>query len=102
MRPRIVIVAAAVLVLIVVIAIRSTGRAPLIGPTAVVKRGQIERIVVASGTIEPEHLVEVRPKIIGIIEKFMVDTGDHVKAGQVVAEIDREELEAAVREDSAH
>jgi HlyD family secretion protein len=89
---------AAVLALIVFIAIRSAGRAPQIGPTAIVKRGQIERIVVASGTIEPEHLVEVRPKISGIVEKFMVDTGDHVKAGQVVAEIDREELEAAVRE----
>ena len=69
-----------------------------IGPTARVERGSIEHLVVASGTIEPEQLVEVRPKISGIVEHFRVDAGDRVKAGQVVAEIDRETLEAAVRE----
>jgi HlyD family secretion protein len=67
-------------------------------PTAKVERGTIERIVVASGTIEPEDLVEVRSKVSGIVERFHVDAGDRVRAGQVVAEIDRETLEAAVRE----
>jgi HlyD family secretion protein len=69
-----------------------------IGATARVERGEIERVVVASGTIEPEQLIEVRPKISGIVEHFLVDAGDRVKAGQVVAEIERETLEAAVRE----
>jgi HlyD family secretion protein len=80
------------------IAIRLRGRTPEIGKTATVTRGSIERIVVASGTIEPEHLVEVRAKVSGIVERFAVDAGDQVKAGQVVAEIERETMEAAVRE----
>ena len=66
--------------------------------TVAVERGPIERIVVASGTIEPEHLVEVRAKVSGIVQRFAVGAGDRVKAGQVVAELDRETLEAAVRE----
>ena len=69
-----------------------------LGPTARAARGTIERIVVASGTIEPEHLVEVRSRVSGIIQRFHVDAGDRVSAGQVVAELDRETLEAAVRE----
>ncbi len=71
---------------------------PEVGPTAKVGRGSIEKIVVASGTIEPEHLVDVRPRISGIVELFLVDAGDRVKAGQVVAELDREALTAAVNE----
>jgi RND family efflux transporter MFP subunit len=73
-------------------------RAPEIGKTATVTRGAIQRIVVATGTIEPEHLVEVRAKVSGIVERFHVDAGDRVKTGQVVAELDRETREAAVRE----
>lgn len=99
MRPRVVIglgVAAAAVAAFAVIRLRGGGDD--IGPTATVERGPIERIVVASGTIEPEHLVEVRSKVSGIAERFYVDAGDRVKAGQVVAELDRETLAAAVRE----
>jgi multidrug efflux pump subunit AcrA (membrane-fusion protein) len=60
-------------------------RAPEIGKTATVTRGAIQRIVVATGSIEPEHLVEVRAKVSGIVERFHVDAGDRVKTGQVVA-----------------
>lgn len=74
-------------------------------PSATVERGRIERIVVATGTIEPVKEVEVRPRIAGIIEKIHVDDGDSVKPGQPLVEIEREllasqlrEAEAAVRE----
>ena len=74
-------------------------------PSAEVTRGRIERIVVATGTIEPVKEVEVRPRIAGIIEKIYVDDGDTVKPGQPLVEIEREllasqlrEAEAAVRE----
>jgi HlyD family secretion protein len=69
-----------------------------VGPTARAARGAIERVVVASGTIEPEHLVDVRSKVSGIVEQFHADAGDRVSAGQVIAELDRDTLEAAVRE----
>jgi HlyD family secretion protein len=71
------------------------------GPTAHVERGTIERVVVATGTIEPAIEVEVRPRIAGIIEHISIDAGDAVEAGQVLIEIERDLLEAQVREAKA-
>lgn len=78
------------------------GPAPV---TAKVERGRIERIVVATGTIEPAREVEVRPRIPGIVERIYVEPGDAVEPGQLLVEIDREllasqaaEAEAALRE----
>src|SRR5215470_9860725 len=98
MRRTLLIAVAVVLVAGGLLAARWTRPTDDIGETARVERGALERIVVASGTIEPEHLVEVRAKVSGIVERFTVDAGDRVRAGQVIAEIDRETLEAAVRE----
>ncbi len=71
------------------------------GPTASVERGRIERIVVATGTIEPEIDVEVRPRIAGIIETIHVEAGDRVVPGQPLVEIERDLLESQVREAEA-
>jgi HlyD family secretion protein len=71
------------------------------GPTAAVERGRIERIVVATGTIEPEKELEVRPRIAGIIEAIHVEAGDRVERNQPLVEIERELLEAQVREAEA-
>jgi len=98
MRRAILFVLAAAAIAAVVLVTRFREPKDEIGKTARVERGDIERIVVASGTIEPEQLVEVRPRISGIIEHFRVDEGDRVKAGQVVAQIERETLQAAVKE----
>jgi HlyD family secretion protein len=68
------------------------------GPTSTVERTHIDRIVVATGTIEPEQEVEVRPRISGIVDKIYVDAGDIVKEGQPLLEIDRELLEVRARE----
>jgi HlyD family secretion protein len=97
MRRRLVIGAVVVLVL-GLLAVRRGRRETDVGKTARAERGAIERVVVASGTIEPEHLVEVRAKVSGIVQRFAADAGDRVTAGQVVAELDRETLDAAVRE----
>ena len=70
-------------------------------PTAKVERGRLERIVVATGTIEPDREVEVRPRIPGIIEHIHVDDGDRVEAGAPLVELERELLEAQVREAEA-
>jgi len=59
---------------------------------------QIERVVVATGTIEPEKEVEVRPRISGIVEVVHVKAGDRVTALQPLVEIDRELLAAHLRE----
>ena len=69
--------------------------------TAKVERGRIERIVVATGTIEPAHEVEVRPRIPGIIERIHVEPGDTVEPGQLLVEIDRELLASQAAEAEA-
>ncbi len=74
------------------------GGAPELGPTATVERTTVERIVVATGTIEPEKEVEVRPRIAGIIETIHVDDGDTVEENQPLVEIERELLASQVRE----
>ena len=69
---------------------------------ATVDRGDIARSVVATGKIEPLTKVEVKSKASGIVEKLLVDAGDRVKAGQVLAELDKEQLQAAVGEAQAN
>jgi HlyD family secretion protein len=66
--------------------------------TARAERSRIERIVVATGTIEPAKEVEVRPRIPGIVERILVKEGDPVEKGQLLVEIERELLEAQVAE----
>jgi HlyD family secretion protein len=78
----------------------SSGAAPA-GPTAKAERRRIERIVVATGTIEPAKEVEVRPRIPGIVDRILVKEGDQVVAGQPLVEIERELLEAQVQEAAA-
>jgi HlyD family secretion protein len=67
-------------------------------PTAAAERKTIRRIVVATGTVEPEGEVEVRPRIAGIVDRIRVEEGDLVDPGQVLIEVERELIEARVRE----
>jgi HlyD family secretion protein len=71
------------------------------GPSARAERASIERIVVATGTIEPEREVEVRPRVPGIIERILVKAGDSVEQGQELVRIERELLESQAREAEA-
>lgn len=70
-------------------------------PTALVERGPLERIVVATGTVEPAVEVEVRPRIPGILERILVEAGESVEGGQVLVEIEKDLLQAQVREAEA-
>ena len=65
---------------------------------AAVERGDIARSVVATGKIEPLAKVEVKSKASGIVKEIFVHYGDRVKLGQVLIELDKEELSARVRE----
>jgi HlyD family secretion protein len=65
---------------------------------AKVERGDLARSVVATGKIEPLAKVEIKSKASGIVKQIFADYGDHVKAGQVLVELDKEELQARVRE----
>ena len=53
--------------------------------TAQVQEGPIEDTVDATGSVLPLNRVEIKPPISGRIEKLLVDEGDRVRAGQVLA-----------------
>ncbi len=77
---------------------------PKVDPSSLaeVERGDIARSVVATGKIEPRAKVEVKSKASGIVKKIYVDYGDWVKHGQLLMELDKEELQARVREAEAN
>ena len=60
--------------------------------TTVVEKGNISTTVTATGTIEPVTSVEVGTQVSGIVAKIYVDYNSEVKAGQVIAELDRTNL----------
>ena len=62
--------------------------------TSPVTRIDITNSVTATGTVEPVTKVEVGTQVSGIIDKLYADYNDVVKAGQVIAEMDRVNLEA--------
>ncbi len=57
--------------------------------TAKVEKGNLSIAVTATGTIEPITLVEVGTQVSGVISKIYVDYNSEVKAGQVLAELDK-------------
>jgi len=63
---------------------------------AKVEKGDLAKSVVATGKIEPITKVEIKSKASGIVKKLYVDYGDKVKKGQVLAELDKEEIYARV------
>jgi HlyD family secretion protein len=69
---------------------------------ASVERATMTRSVVATGKIEPITKVEIKSKANGIIEKLFVDVDQVVMPGQVLAELDRENLTARLREARAN
>src|ERR1041384_1165756 len=81
-----------------------TGATPAIDPAkvAVVERGTMRRSVVATGKVEPITKVEIKSKANGIIEKLYVDVEQLVHPGQVLAELDRENLTARLRQARAN
>jgi HlyD family secretion protein len=94
--------AAVVLVIIGLMAIAS-GKPKPIAPEkiATAERGDIARSVVARGKIEPLSKVEVKSKANGIIKELLADVGDSVTNGQVLAELDKADIQAQVREAQA-
>ncbi|MGB9004545.1 MAG: efflux RND transporter periplasmic adaptor subunit [Candidatus Aminicenantales bacterium] len=54
-----------------------------------ITRGDIEALVVASGSLNPVDVVDVSTQVSGRLVKVLVDFNSKVKSGQVVAEIDQ-------------
>lgn len=91
------------LIIVGAVVTKATSSSTKIDPAKIgsVEQGDLAKSVVATGKIEPITKVEVKSKASGIVKKLLVDAGDHVKTGQVLAELDKEELQAQVRGDQA-
>lgn len=59
-----------------------------------VETGRISNYVTATGTIEPVVKVEVGTQVSGIVKKLYVDYNSVVKKGQVIAELDKTNLQS--------
>jgi HlyD family secretion protein len=81
-----------------------TGATATLDPSrlATVERDTMVRSVVATGKIEPITKVEIKSKANGIIERLHVDVGAEVQPGQVLVELDKEQLAARFREEQAN
>ncbi len=64
-----------------------------------IARGNLERVLTATGIIKPEEGAEVKTgiRVTGVIETLHVKLGDTVAKGQVIAVMDRREQEAECR-----
>lgn len=65
---------------------------------AAVERGDIARSVVAIGRIEPVAKVDIKSKANGIIKDIKPQAGDLVNEGQILVELDKDNLTARLRE----
>ena len=83
--------------------VTANGSSNAIDPSrlAAVESGPMVRSVVATGKIEPITKVEIKSKASGIVKKLYVDASDQVKTGQLLAELDKEEIQARVSQSEA-
>ncbi|MCR4993917.1 MAG: efflux RND transporter periplasmic adaptor subunit [Bacteroidales bacterium] len=70
--------------------------------TTFVEKGNISTTVTATGTIEPVTSVEVGTQVSGIVSKIYVDYNSEVKAGQVIAELDKTNLTSTLQSQRAN
>jgi HlyD family secretion protein len=70
--------------------------------TSEVTRGDIEAIVVTTGTINPVTLVDVGSQVSGKIAKIYVDFNSRVKKGDILAEIDQSSFLTRIRQNEAN
>lgn len=47
----------------------------------------IERTTVLTGSVEPRDEIDIKPQISGIISEILVEAGDHVNNGDIIAKI---------------
>ena len=67
-----------------------------------IRRGTIREMGVFTGSLKPKSRFIVAPKITGRLKKLLVNIGDSVKPGQLIALLDDEEFELQLQQAMAH
>ncbi len=70
--------------------------------TATVEVGEISESVTATGTLESITQVDVGTQVTGIVSKLFADYNSIVKAGEIIAEIDKTTLESELKSANAN
>jgi HlyD family secretion protein len=69
--------------------------------TALVDRGPITQVVMASGTLQPLTTVNIGTQVSGTVLERFADFNDHVRRGQVLLRLDPANLQARLRQTQA-
>ncbi|MDY6320847.1 MAG: biotin/lipoyl-binding protein, partial [Bacteroidales bacterium] len=96
-----IVIVAVALAALLWLAFRPTAKDSVSLETDTVKKIDISSSVTATGTVEPVTEVEVGTQVSGIIDKLYADYNDVVKAGQVIAEMDKVTLQAELKSATA-
>jgi HlyD family secretion protein len=96
-------VIALIVAVILGVAVAARGNSVKLEPSQLAKaeKGDIARSVVATGKVQPITKVELKSKASGIVTKLYVDINQHVKQGQVLAQLDQVEILAQVNAQKA-
>src|SRR5688572_23330507 len=74
----------------------SPADAPLNVRVAPVTREAVALPVIATGTLEPKDAADLSFKVGGVVARVLVEEGDRVQRGQVLAALDLGEIDPAV------
>ena len=81
--------------------IKDDNSAVIEAKTIAAKKGDVTTLVTATGTVEPITQVEVGTQVSGVVEKIYVDYNSVVTEGQLIAELDKTNLRAALTQAQA-
>ncbi|MBM3284274.1 MAG: efflux RND transporter periplasmic adaptor subunit [Candidatus Aminicenantes bacterium] len=82
--------------------LRKNGNSAVKYRTEAIAKGDIEALVITTGTLNPVTVVEVGSQVSGRIDKIYVDFNSQVQKGQVIAELDKSILQTKVDQNQAN
>ncbi len=92
----IIAIAGSMLLFLAIRMLKGRDKATIVITTAKVQNGSIITSVTATGTVEPVDQVEVGTQVSGLVNKIHVDYNSIVHKGQLLAELDKTNLNEAV------
>jgi HlyD family secretion protein len=82
--------------------LKHDGNGAITYKTEAITKGDIEALVITSGTLNPVTVVEVGSQVSGKIDKLYVDFNSQVQKDQVIAELDKSILQTKVDQNQAN
>ena len=83
------------------LALRPSPEGKVSWKTEAVVLGDVEKLVTATGSVQPLEQVEISTEVSGTIAKIFVDFNDKVKKGQLIAQLDQSKLKATLAQQQA-